>query len=88
MGTPIDPVPWKTVNGTIGISKAVTLDGVYRSINTLIIEGLKDRCDESGVLRRLNDIALQAIVSKLKGGPLRRLFLPWTRLKMTSARGS
>ena len=40
MGTSIDPVPWKSVNGTRGISKAVTLDGVYRPVNSEIIEGL------------------------------------------------
>ena len=26
MGTSIIPVPWKSINGTRGISKAVTLD--------------------------------------------------------------
>ena len=48
MGTSIIPVPWKSINGTRGISKAVTLDGTYRSVNTKIIEGLKYRCDENG----------------------------------------
>ena len=56
MGTSMDPIPWKSINGTRGISKAVTLDGIYRSINTFIIQGLQQRCDEYGVLRRLNDI--------------------------------
>ena len=27
LGTSIDPVPWRSVNGTRGISKATTLDG-------------------------------------------------------------
>ena len=38
MGTSSDSIPWKTVNGTRGISKVVTLDGVYRPISRSIIE--------------------------------------------------
>jgi len=56
MGTSLEPVLWKSVNGTRGISKAVTLDGLYRSVNSCIIEGLQHRCDQYGVLRQLNDI--------------------------------
>lgn len=56
MRTTIDPVPWKSVNGTRGISKAVTLDGVYRPISTHIIDGLKRRCDDNGVIQNLNHI--------------------------------
>ena len=42
MGTSIDPIPWKTINGTRGISKAVTLDGVYRPISAHIIDGFNN----------------------------------------------
>ena len=56
MGAGFDPVPWKSVNGTRGISRAVTLDGVYRPVNTSIIEGLQCRCDDYGVIQSLNDI--------------------------------
>ena len=56
MGMSIDPVPWKSVNGTRGISSAVTLDGVYRPVNIDIIEGLRCRCDGDGVIQSLNDI--------------------------------
>ena len=56
MGTSIDTVPWKSINGTRGISRAVTSDGVYRPVNSQIIEGLQYRCDENGVIRNLNDI--------------------------------
>ena len=69
MGTSMDPIPWKSVNGTRGISKSVTLDGVYRSINPLIIQGLKNRCDKNGVLQRLNDIVASDRV-KIERGPL------------------
>ena len=56
MDTSIDPVPWKSVNGTRGISSAVTLDGVYRPMNRDIIDGLKYRCDDNSVIQRLNEI--------------------------------
>ena len=68
MGTTVDPVPWKSVNGTRGISKAVTLDGVYRPVNTDIIEGLQRRCDDGGVIQRLNDI-IPGDRMKIERGP-------------------
>lgn len=34
------------------------LDGVYRPVNTHIVEGLQRRCDEHGVLKSLQDIDL------------------------------
>ena len=68
MGTSIDPVPWKSINGTRGVSKAVTLDGVYRPVSTHIIEGLQQRCDERGVFRSLSDIELGDRV-KIERGP-------------------
>ena len=69
MGTSIDPVPWKSINGTRGVSKAVTLDGIYRPVSTHIIEGLQSRCDERGVLRQLNDIVAADRV-RIERGPL------------------
>ena len=57
MGASIDPIPWKSVNGTRGVSTAVTLDGIYRPVNQEIIEGLQSRCDDDGVIQSLNDIA-------------------------------
>ena len=69
MGTSTDPVPWKSINGTRGVSKAVTLDGIYRPVSTHIIEGLQSRCDEHGVLRQLNDIVAADRV-KIERGPL------------------
>ena len=68
MGTSIDPVPWKSVNGTRGVSKAVTLDGIYRPVSTDIIEGLQSRCNKKGVLQRLNDIVTADRV-KIERGP-------------------
>ena len=68
IGASIDPVPWKSINGTRGISKAVTLDGIYRPVSTHIIEGLKSRCHECGVFRQLNDIVAADRV-KIERGP-------------------
>ena len=68
MGTSSDPIPWKSVNGTRGVSNAVTLDGVYRSVNAHIIGGLQSRCDKDGVIQSLNDIVLGDLV-KIERGP-------------------
>ena len=68
MGTPTDPVPWKSVNGTRGVSRAVTLDGSYRPVNSQIIEGLQYRCDEHDLIKGLNEIVLGDRV-KIERGP-------------------
>ena len=68
MGSELDPIPWKSINGTRGVSKAVTLDGVYRPVSAYIIEGLQHRCDEHGVLIQLNDIVATDRV-KIERGP-------------------
>ena len=68
MGTVIDPVPWKSINGTRGVSAAVTLDGVYRPVNREIIEGLQCRCGDDGVIQRMNDIVPGDRV-KIERGP-------------------
>ena len=68
MGSLFKPMPWKSINGTRGISKAVTLDGVYRSINNHIIEGLQSRCNKNGVIQHLGDIVPGDRV-KIERGP-------------------
>ena len=68
MESSINPIPWKSVNGTRGISKAVTLDGVYRFVSADIIEGLQRRCDNDGIIQSLNDIA-PGDRSKIERGP-------------------
>ena len=68
MGSSIDPIPWKSVNGTRGISKAVTLDGVYRPVSTSIVEGLQHRCGNDGVVQSLNDI-VPGDRGKIERGP-------------------
>lgn len=68
MGTSINPIPWKSVNGTRGISRAVTLDGAYRPVSACIIEGLKSRCNCNGVIQSLNDVVPGDRV-KIERGP-------------------
>ena len=68
VGNSIDPVPWKSINGTRGVSKAVTLDGIYRPVNLDIIEGLRCRCSDDGVIQRMNDIVPGDRV-KIERGP-------------------
>ena len=68
MGTSIDPIHWTSINATRGISKAVTLDGVYRSVSAQIIEGLQHRCDKDGVIQSLNDI-VPGDRAKIERGP-------------------
>ena len=68
MGTSIEPIPWTSIKGTRGISKTVTLDGVYRPVKPRIIEGLQLRCNEDGVIQQLDEIALGDRV-KIERGP-------------------
>ena len=68
IGTLIDPIPWKSINGTRGISKAVTLDGIYRPISAHVIDGLQSRCDEDGIIQKLNNIA-KGNRAKIERGP-------------------
>ena len=68
MGTNQETVPWKSVNATFGVSKAVTPDGKYRPINTHIIECLKSRCDGHGIIKSMSDITSGDRV-KIERGP-------------------
>ena len=56
MGTQEPKVPWKSINSTRGVSKCVTLDGIYRTVNNHIIEGLKIRCNQSNVIQGIDNI--------------------------------
>ena len=80
MGTSSHPIPWKSVNATRGISKAVTLDGVYRSVSTHVIGGLQSRCDKDGVIQSLNDIVLGDRV-KIERGPFAELVCTIEQIK-------
>ena len=56
LGTELETIPWKSINSTRGVSKAVTLDGHYRSIASEIFEGLQSRCDQNGILKKMNSV--------------------------------
>ena len=51
MGTNSEKISWKSINATRGVSKAVTMDNIYRAINNEIIEELKYRCDTKGIFK-------------------------------------
>ena len=68
LGTKIDKVPWKSINATRGVSKAVTLDGQYRAISNKIISSIKCRCDQNDVLKKMDNIEVDDRV-KIESGP-------------------
>ena len=68
MGTEQNEIPWKSVNATRGVAKAVTLDGHYRVIAPEIIEGIKQRADESGLIQKMNNLVSGDRV-KIERGP-------------------
>ena len=82
IGTSINPVPWRSINGTRGVSKAVTLDGVYRSVDNHIIEGLQQRCDEQGIIQSLCDINV-GDRAKIKRGPFSEFICTIEQIKDT-----
>ena len=69
MGTERDNIPWKSINATKGVLKAVTLDGHYRAIASDIVEDIKCRCDHNGILLKLVNITAGDRV-KIENGPL------------------
>ena len=56
LGTELNEIPWKSINATRGVSKAVTLDGRYRAVTNEIIEGIRCRCDQNGILKPIDEI--------------------------------
>lgn len=68
LGTALDDIPWKSVNATRGVSKAITLDGHYRAIPAEIVLTIKSRCDQNDVLLLMDNIAAGDRV-KIEKGP-------------------
>lgn len=68
MGTTLRQVPWTSINGTRGVARAVQLDGKYRKINEEIIEGIKSRCDVSGIVQQATNFVSGDNV-KIEKGP-------------------
>ena len=68
LGSELEEIPWNSINSTRGISRAVTLDGRYRTVNNQVIEGIKARCDEIGILQKMENITSGDRV-KINKGP-------------------
>ena len=68
MVTELTKIPWKSINSTRGVSKAVTFDGAYRIVDAAIINEIKLRCDHIGIFRKLDDISAGDRV-KIERGP-------------------
>ena len=68
LGTSLKPPSWNKINFTRGVSKVVTLDGIYRPISNAIVDGLKNRCDPEGILRQDSSIEPGDKV-KIENGP-------------------
>ena len=69
IGSNSNQISWKSVNSTRGVSKVITLDGKYRSINEKIIEALRSRCDANGIVQPELNISVGDQV-KIESGPL------------------
>ena len=68
MSTELCDIPWKSINATRGVSRAVSLDGRYHSIAPEIIEGIKSRCNQDGVLTSMNAVSTGDRI-KIEKGP-------------------
>ena len=68
LGTTLNTIPWKSINATRGVSKVVTLDGQYRAMSPEIIESIKIRCDQNGVLQQIKDVTPGDLM-KIEKGP-------------------
>ena len=68
MGSKLSGIPWKSINATRGVAKAVTLDGSYRPVNGNIIDGIKSRCDKQSVLKSTDMISPGDLI-KIERGP-------------------
>ena len=56
IGSKSNSINWNRINATRGVSRAVTLDGIYRPINNEIITALQNRCDKNDQLITGSDI--------------------------------
>ena len=68
IGSNSKEIPWRSINATRGVLRAVTLDGKYRPICHEIINGLKSRCDDEGILKNGTNISVGDKV-KIAFGP-------------------
>ena len=69
MGTLLSNVPWRSINATRGVSKAVTLDGKYHPLHIQVINGLKIRCNKNDILQKMDHL-VAGDRAKIERGPL------------------
>lgn len=67
MGVSNRKISWQAINSTRGISKAITLDGRYYAVDCEIIESLKRRCNSSGIIQKMEEVATGDRVRVEKG---------------------
>ena len=59
---------WRTLNSTHGVSRGVSLDGIYRPVPEALITQLQSQCDEAGVFRA-QDSYTSGDVVEIQTGP-------------------
>ena len=69
IGSTTEILSWKSINATRGVSNAVTLDGKYRPVNSNVVEELKNRCDEKGIIKSQEKFMV-GDNAKIQKGPL------------------
>lgn len=68
LGSKLENTPWKSINATRGVSKAITLDGQYRSIEFEIIKGIRCRCDQHSIFKSMDRLK-SSDRAKIESGP-------------------
>lgn len=64
----LDSAPWRQINGTLGVTRLVNLNGKPDPLPSALIEGLQQRCDSDGVLLREVDLRIGDKV-RINSGP-------------------
>ena len=60
---------FKTINSTYGVARLITTgDTNYKGLPATLIEGLKARCDDNGVLKPVSDLQENEMV-RITSGP-------------------
>ena len=73
VSSPSNQIPWRSVNATRGVSKAVTLGGRYHEVSIEIIESIKSRCDENDFINIKSEFR-EADCARIEQGPFTDFF--------------
>lgn len=63
----IETGPWYKINGTLGVAKLVSFNGILKAVPLDLVTGLIARCDASGILRPPEQLAKGSEVQVLSG---------------------